>query len=447
MSEKVRAGWHFAGMTAVLAIVAGCGGSPAMRAAEHGDWAALRARIADAHRTGKLTNAEATDLARKVARREITTAPANRAVARVRDVGGCARELDGVLASRMDTHDDAGAEAAWMRIDSGELGLGSARSYTGDTTDAWRAVGARGLSRKKDTQARLAAMGDGSPRVRRAAMRASAEADPDDATDAEVELLATVARVDPEGIVRSDAVRALASIGGEKVVGKLRDLWTNGDDGVREAIAVAWSSPRVYAHGGAAPLRLLVAAEHGPGAIEAASAAARRKEIDPGIRSSAVALLARTIVSGSRRDRLHAMSIAPLAEPDIVEAFRKAAKDGSRGSDREMEIAAQSRLLGSGPDRAAAIQVLEVRAGEDTGRMAVNARSALASVGHLRIQAWIERDLTAQDAWVRLQAAASLGALGRAARGAPLLADADPEVRTRAACTLIMASRIKSTNR
>src|SRR5882762_10137061 len=93
-----------------MLALSGCGTSPAMRAAERGDWAALRARIAEAHRAGKLSNSDASELARKVAKREISSAPPNRAVARVRDVSACARELDGVLSSRMDVHDDAGAE-------------------------------------------------------------------------------------------------------------------------------------------------------------------------------------------------------------------------------------------------------------------------------------------------------------------------------------------------
>ncbi|WP_394823386.1 HEAT repeat domain-containing protein [Pendulispora albinea] len=444
----------WAGALMLLGLT-GCGASPAMRAADRGDWAALRARIAEAHRAGKLSNADATDLARRVAKREIASAPPSQAVARVHDVSGCARELDGVLSSRMDVHDDAGAEAALSRIDAGELGAGGMRSFTSDASDAWRAVGVRGLTRKKDADARIAAMLDGSPRVRRSAMQASAEAasDGDIANvDREVEQLATAARVDPQGIVRSEAVRALARIGGEKVVAKLRDLWTNGDDGVREEIAVAWSLPNVYSHGGAAPLRLLVAAEHGPGALEAAAAAARRKDVEPPIRASSVALLARTIAKGSRRDRLHAMAMAPTSEPDILDAFRQSAK----GDDPEMEIAANARLLESAPDREVAIKALELRAlpAQDGApvdvqrqRLGGRARSALAMVGHVRVQAWIERDLQSPDPSMRLSAAAALGALGRAARGAPLLADADPEVRTRAACTLIMASRLKSSIR
>ena len=276
---------------ALVVAAAGCASSSATRAAERGDWVALRSAIGDAHRRGKLTNEEAASLARKVVRRELEHGPKDQAVARVRELRGCASAVDGELASRMGVHDEAGAEAAMARLDAGEIGAGRARSYASDPEEAWRAVGVRGLVRKKDEAARVAAMTDGSPRVRRAAMRAAAEAgaDEEEASAAEIEQLATSARVDPEGIVRTDAVRALAAIGGADVVAKLRDLSTSGDDGLRQDIGIAWSARRTYEAGGEEPLRLLIAAEHGPGVIEASSAALRSPHVAADIRASAAA--------------------------------------------------------------------------------------------------------------------------------------------------------------
>jgi hypothetical protein len=57
------------------------------------------------------------------------------------------------------------------------------------------------------------------------------------------------------------------------------------------------------------------------------------------------------------------------------------------------------------------------------------------------VQAWIETDLVAHDVATRLAAATALAALGRAARAASLLADAEPGVRTRAACTVLLGVR------
>jgi hypothetical protein len=447
----LKASWHIAraSLALTLATVAlgGCATSSASRAAEVGDWATLRSAIGNAHKKGKLSEGDAVALARKVAVHEIKYATKETAVARVRDVHSCANELDGALADRMDIHDEAGAEAALARLDAGGFGAGSARAYLGDKDDAWRAVGTRGLTREKDRKARIIAMTDGSPRVRRAAVRAAAEAGADEDTGdkAEIEQLATTARVDPEGIVRTDAVRALAAIGGAEVVAKLRDLVTTpglSDDGLRSDIGVAWAAPRIYKAGGAEPLRLLIASEHGPGAIEAAAAALRFPEVDGDIRASASALMARTIADGPRLDRLHAILLANVKDPLVLAALRAAGKIDA-GGDREIEVAANARLTESVPDRAAAIRALETRAGQDLGRLSMRARWALAEAKDTRVQAWVENDLTAADPYARLSAGAALSALGRASRGAPLLADGDPLVRTRAACTLLLASRVR----
>jgi hypothetical protein len=221
------------------------------------------------------------------------------------------------------------------------------------------------------------------------------------------------------------------------VVPRLRDLWTEADEAMREDIAVLWTMPAIWAAGGRDELRLLVAAGTGQGAISGAGAIVRvhADPSDPELVRSASALLARTIESGAHRARLHAMAVAPL-DADIVAALRKAAAD----EDGPIKVAALSRLLGSSPDRAQARRDLESIGGQKDSPVASRARFALATAGDVHIQAWIEDDLASPDPLTRLSAADALAALGRAARGAPLLADADPSVRTRAACTLLVAA-------
>jgi HEAT repeat protein len=422
----------------VLAAIAsplGCASSSPVRAAERGDLVALKSDILARQKAGSLDNREAAAIARAVAEREVrTTTDHTAALGRVRDVRACATELDDVLEDRSRTHDAAGAEAALARLDMGRLDADDARASMGDKDDAWRAVGARGLVRpSKDHAERVRAMVDPSPKVRRAAMRAAAEAkDP-----AEVDALAEAARVDPEGIVKTEAVRALAEIGGEATAARLRDLWVSGDDALREDIASAWSRPAIFPHGGREALRVLLASEQGPGAITAAWTASRSQDAE--LRTSATGLLVRTILRGSRRDRLHAMAMAPLAEKDVVDALRK----GAREDDVEVKLSGWSRLLESPPDRADAVKALETLAGQNEyGRLASRARYALAEAGDLRIQAWIEKDLDSPEPTTRTSAVDALAALGRSARGAPLLADRDPAVRTRVACTLLAAARV-----
>jgi hypothetical protein len=432
----------------LLALLGGCASSPALSAARRGDFASLRTDIAAKEKPGKLGNGEAADLASAVAEWEIASGPKDEQLARVRELRACARDVDGLLASRMRSHDAAGAEAALARVESGEMSAGAARDFANDADDAWRAVGARGLVREDDDAARQKAYIDAAPAVRRAAMHAAAIAkDPRD-----IDTLAEAARVDPEPIVRTDAVRALAAIGGAPVVPKLRDLWGSADPPLREDIASAWASPAVRSAGGRDELRLLLAQGRGAGAIEAAGAVLRGPSRDAELDASASALLGRVIGKGSQRDRLHAIAVTPSHPSGILlDALRDVVKDGdpvpgaapaTRGADITIWVAVLARLVESPADHDASIKALEAIAG-DADRIAAASRAklALAIAGDRRVQAWIEADLTAPDSTLRLSAATALAALGRSGRAAGLLADAEASVRTRAACTLLLAAR------
>jgi hypothetical protein len=439
----------------LLALALAACGSSALRAAEQGDSAKLRAEIAEKHEKGKLSNGEAADLARAVAEREIATAKdESTALARLRETRACAAELDDALGERMKTRDGAGAEAALSRLEDGKLGEGAARAWLDDADDRWRAVAARTLHRDEDRKRRQAAMVDPSPRVRRSAIRAAATAkDPSD-----LDILFETARVDPEPMLRNEALRSMSAVvrglddkarpKAAELAIRLRDLWTTGDDAVKEDVAVAWGLAPMFENGGREALRVAVAGGKGPGAIAAAGVVMRNASKDAELMTSATALLVRTIADGSRRDRLHALAVA-RADGPVLEAIRKAASD----DDREAKVAALARLLDSKPDREAAKKELYAIAGygvkgageqADDPRaleQAARARHALAAAGELRIQAWIEQELASAEPQRKMSAASALAALGRPARAAPLLADPDVSIRTRAACTMMMASR------
>jgi TonB family protein len=99
-SNALADNWRAFGVVLAAMVVAGCGASPAMRAANAGDRASLRGAIGVRERTGDLSNAEAADLAKAVASHELRSAPAASALDRVHDVRPCARELDDSLADR-----------------------------------------------------------------------------------------------------------------------------------------------------------------------------------------------------------------------------------------------------------------------------------------------------------------------------------------------------------
>jgi hypothetical protein len=443
------------GTSVMMLVLAGCG-SAALRAAEQGDQAKLRAEISEKHSRGKLSNDEAAELARAVAEREITTAKDEKtALERLRETRACAGDLDDALAERMKKKDAAGAEAALALYEDGKLSEGSARDFLGEQDDRWRAVGTMTLRRDEDRKARHAALVDPSPRVRRSAIAASSKAN--DAAD--LDPLMEVARVDPDLLLRNHAIRASGAIvrglgdsgkaRAAELAVKLRDIWTSGDDAVREDIAVAWALTPVWENGGREALRATIGDGKGPGAIAAAGVVSRTRQDDTELAASANALLARTIEGGSYRERLHALAVGRL-DGSQLDAIRKAAKE----EDREIRIAALARLLHAKTDRDASIKELTAlasfgtkgspTANSDDGHsreIASRARFALANAGELRVQAWIEEDLAATDPNRRAQSASALAALGRSARGAPLLADVDASVRTRAACTLIVAAR------
>ncbi len=398
-----------------------------------------------------MSNDEAACLAHAVVVRELATAPDDRtALQRLQETRACAAELEDALEERAERGGGAGAEAALALLEDKRLSESDARKWWTHRDDAWRAVAARAFTRQGDRSARRSAMVDASPRVRRGAIRAAAEA----GELSDLDLLFESARLDPEPLLRNEALRAMSAVvrvseaaarpRAAELALRLRDLWTTGDDAIREDVAVAWALAPVFENGGREALRVTIAAGQGPGALTAAGVVLRTAKKDTELAASATALLARTIDEGSRRDRLHAIAIAEPRGMEL-EALRRAARDDDLG----IRVPAFARLLDSKADRDAATKALEavaaygasVPADGSKAEHGARARLALAYAGDLRVQAWIERDLASTANERRLGAATALAALGRSARAAPLLADGDASVRTRAACTLLVAAR------
>jgi hypothetical protein len=325
------------------------------------------------------------------------------------------------------------------------------RSFVASDNDEWRAVGVRSLIRGEDRDARIKAVLDPSPKVRRAALHAVMETR--DPADAPVAFEA--ARVDPDPMVRTDAVRAMGLLAraGADVANRLRDLYATADDPIREDIGAAWASPAIFPIGGREALVVLLASDAGPGALSAAGAVLREPEIhDAEVEAAARAALARAIASGSHRHRMHAIAVAPLApkpheSASDVAKLVAAMRDASRDEDVGVRVSALERLAGDdaqGSDRSDAVTRLEALAGRtDDEALASRARLALARAGDVRVQAWIEHDLTSNEPRARLMAVDALIALGRASRGASVLADPDVSVRTRGACALLLAARLR----
>jgi hypothetical protein len=277
---------------------------------------------------------------------------------------------------------------------------------------------------------------DVSPLVRRQAIRAAADAE----DPADYGALAEAARLDPDPLVQAEAVRALARQDSSRTANLLRDLWEDADDELRESIALAWASPKVLSAGGRDALLVRIAAEHGPGALRASSAVLRAiprdaRAEDPELTQSAIAQVLRALEHGTRPERMQALAIARTDDPMLGQAIVNA----SKGDDLEVKVAALGRLTESKAHREAAVRELEAIAKGPDAPRASRARFLLAAAGETRAQPLLEASLAAPEASARLSAVTGLAALGRPGRGAQVLADADPSVRTKAACALLLA--------
>ncbi len=427
-----------------VTILASCVGSLAVSAAEKGDEAALARAIEPELRAGKLGDDDAARIARAVAEHTLASSKGDDAEDRVRELRTCATALVSAFEERAKTHDAAGAEAAMALLEIDDLSDSAAREWLRDPSDDWRAVGARALVRETDAGARAHALLDPSVKVRRAAMRASASLH--DARD--VAPLLEAARLDPDLMARSEAVRAIARIdpGSGDTAVRLRDLWTTSDDALREDITRAYLSPNIAKTGGAEELRGLLAAGHGPGVVSGAAFVVMgahtspdgKPSVEPAddeTKKSAVAILVRTIDASPRRERLLAIAMAPLSNADIRAAVKRATAETNELDTRE---AALSRMLELPAEHDAARKALFVFASPSSpDTLAKRARLVLAASGETSIQAWLEADLKSDDPTTKLLAASALVSLHRGARSALLLADKDPHVRTSVACTLM----------
>lgn len=436
---------------AFVLVLGGCAASPVMQAAEKGDYASMQKEIGARQKAGSLGNDEARDVAVALLRHEIETAKGDDVVKRIREARACSPDLQSTLEKRMTTHDAGGAEAALTLYEDGRLEGSEARAHVDEPDEAWRAVGAAALVRDIDAPRRRAAMLDPSTRVRKAAIGASALAG--DQGDANV--LFDTARVDPDLFVRTNALRALALLAGDRgpdakesriaaeISLRFVDLWSSGDDALKEDVGAQLAISPLYEAGGRDRLRVLLGEGHGPGVIAAAAAITRRPEggtePDHELRAAATGILLRSIESGSKRERSHAIATAPLF-PEIVKALVKAKDD----DDVSVRVAVLARLANVVAERAGAVKALEeIAAKKDDEELSARAKLALASAGDARIQAWIEEDLTSKNPMIRLGAVTALSTMGKAARGAVVMSDEDPSIRTRAACMIAASVRIR----
>lgn len=410
-----------------LSALTGCGSSIAVQAAERGDYAGLRQRLATTKKA--MDGGEARAIARAVVKHELATAKPEDAVQRIDEVRGCLVKVDDLVAQRAKTHDAAGARAAFFLLDSGIATGDKWRDEVSSEDGAWRAVGARLLVSRGQGAKRRELFLDLDARVRRSAMYAAAEAG--DAADTPL-LLETV-RLDPDTLARDAALRAVGRIGSRDIVLSLRDRWATGDEPLRGGIVSAWGTRAGLDAGGRDQLVWVVETTRGVPAIDAAAILMRGDGADVGIGRAG---LLRAIDDGPTETRVVALNLAPLSDPAVLEGVKKA----SEAPDLRVKVAALSRLASVPASRAAALDALGPLAAGNGGERNA-ARTALAQAGDRRVVTLLEQDISAPEPGVRAWAAAQLASMKEWPSAAPALADDDPSVRTRSACSILSVRR------
>jgi len=421
------------------ASLVGCAASPALRAAEAHDLAALARAVAAESERGELDAGDARDIAKAIAKHEVENAKGDDGARAIEAFGRCTRANDGAFEARARGTDEVAAAAALARLEEGLLSPDDARELSSrpGLSAGWRAVETRAMVRPDDGEARRTRMNDGDQAVRLAALRASAEAGDVADTDALIE----AARLDPHPLARSLAVRAIGRTAtGEHSVRALRDLWTQADENVRQSIADAWATERNIDAGGRR--ELLRAAESHQGSPSIAAAAALARWPGEG-RDEAIGVLGRAIKSGTTIDRVFAIGVAPASEPSIAKALHEALDDKD---DAVAVAAAWRKLNGFGRDtpadkeRAALIAKLMVFAKTPTTR-GFQAQKALARAGAREVLPLVEKQVTLHDTRARETTGVALVDLGELAKATRLVADADLGVRAAVACAILQAPK------
>lgn len=420
-----------AGSLCALLVVA-CGTKPPARTALYGNLAELKRDIKSAQQAELLDHDAVTKLARAVAERELSSAEGTSGVIRVRSLLRCAGPLRTAMERRAArTDDDISAEVTLILLEmhaaqKTELLHRYARSERG----AWRAVAARAAERPIDTDMRKAFFVDPDERVRRAAFRTALAVH--DAR--ELEALLDAARVDPDPHSQSSAIVAAGSVGGERAVLALKDLWAQADDLTRIAIVDAWSQHASFVSGGARELTLAAETDVGLAAVSAAYALSRAGGAEAAF---ANARLLRYIADGSEDQKRLALNVAPM-NPETEATIAKAAKEAGP----ELGVVALTRLTSVEARRNDAIRALREIANakassESELRAQSDALSALAVAGDTSIRPTLVKNLSDPAVEQRSRAARGLTNLGDYRNAATALADDDADLRSEIACSVL----------
>jgi hypothetical protein len=417
---------------AVALLNQACASSGAVKAAERGDYAALKQALATEKASGAIDGSEARAVAHAVAGFELGSAKGADAVARVDEVGMCAPQVQSLLEKRAKDSDEAAARSAYFLLNEHLNRPGKWVDRASSEDPAWRAVGARALVTSSNGERRRELFLDVFTAVRKSAVEAAV-----DAADREDEtLLLETVRVDPEPQIKMSAARAVGLIGGESVVLALKDRWPPADEPLRVIIVGSWGASPSYRSGGRDQLYWAAETQTGSPSIAAAALLLKNGGDDPRIGRAA---LLRGIDDGGPSARVMAINLADLSDAPQKEAVERA----SSSSEPPVKVAALSRLAELSDQREKATgELAEIAAASGPARNA--ARTALARAKDRRVVEMLAQDAQSSEPGVRAWAAAQLAAMKEYPHAAQVLADDDVSVRLKAACAILTMPKLRA---
>jgi hypothetical protein len=413
------------------ALLASCGPKPPVRTALQGDLPTLKQDIAAAQRAQGLDHATVVNLALALGERELMSAQGSDGAIRVRSLRPCARRLRSTIERRAESGDDVAAELTLILLEMHAADRASLlKRYAQSSSGAWRAVAARAAVRPMESEWRKQFFSDPDERVRRAAFSASRDAH----EASELEALLEAARLDPDADSQALAARAVGTIGGERAVLALKDLWVGAEDGLRIAITDAWTEHPSFVAGGDRELAAVAEASSGLPSVSASFALAR---VGGPESAAANARLRRYILDGTDDEKRLALSVAPL-DAENQAAIAEAAKKASPEL-RAVALARLSTVPGARTEAILALRNLaNAKPASDSEQRARDAAvSALAEAGDTSVHATLVKNITDKDRQTRARAAHALTSLGDYSSAATALGDDDASLRSDIACTIL----------
>lgn len=419
------------GPALLVLLATACGGqNGAMQAARQSDTKTLRNELLGARAQGRLNRSLTQEIARAMLEGELERSHNLSGVAFVQSLSPCSRELSGALEDRSQRRDDVGGEALLLLVESGREGK-RARSHEGDEIPSYRAAFARSLTKPEDAERRSHLYADPDQRVRRAALDAALGS----ASSTELDALKETARVDPDPLCQSKALRLIGTIDDERSLSLLLERYTPAKE--RERLSVIEGLRQQAQASPVARDELFYIASSAEGIVRLTAAVfLLRSSIQPPLPAERQEVLTNFVSEFARTGTLTEQILAlGSLTPDTRET-RQLLTAAATSPQKDLRVAALIALLEDEKERTRAQRELLALAAEPStpGRAA---RDALARRGDTRVLPFALRDTKDPDPRVRVQAADALLALTRWDHAGTLLADPDHGTRLELACTML----------